>query len=96
MEVNVPAHMPRAEVPKDTPWSAADRRLSETTDVLIQLTDRLEDRLCLVMGDPVPVDVAPEYGSSSTAPAVKTLHHYSDRIFDVNERLSAILDRLDI
>lgn len=81
---------------ENPPWAAADARLSETTDTLIHLTDRLEDRLRLVMGSDDALIGSTMEQCNSISPAVKTLHQYADEIFVVNERLSAILDRLDI
>lgn len=96
MEVNVPEDFSKAEVRAETPWCAADARLSETVDSLHRLVDHMESRLELVMsGDVVPQSNPPEYNDRA-APVVKSFHHYADRIFDVNERLAAILDRLDI
>lgn len=97
MDINVhDQEMARVAEKTEKPWNAADARLSDTVDNLTRLVDHLEGRLVLVMReDDSPGSTPPEFGSRN-APVVMTLHHYADRIFDVNERLSTILDRLDI
>lgn len=100
MDGNVPTN-PEFEIAAmksdSTSWQDADLRLSNTVDTLHQLVEKLEQRLVLVMTtDDVSESNLPDAATDRNAPVVKTLHHYADRVFNVNERLSAILGRLDI